>query len=153
MSSIIKGLLLKWNNFQIKPFTSPKPKNFALAKCIVQWSHCLQHCFFKQKGGTFPFLLANKLFSFFFLLIESYHYLKKKKKKMKIILLLFIWETKAFQCCVHALWLLFWHCVKMLPLCSRSQITVGVSWYSVESVVSASLRAESKSLNVASEQV
>lgn len=79
MSSIIKGLLLKWNNFQIKPFTSPKPKNFALAKCIVQWSHCLQHCFFKQKGGTFPFLLANKLFSFFFLLIESYHYLKKKK--------------------------------------------------------------------------
>lgn len=72
---------------------------------------------------------------------------------MKIIRFLFIWETKAFQCCVHALWLLFWHCVKMLPLCSRSQITVGVSWYSVESVVSASLRAESKSLNVASEQV
>lgn len=72
---------------------------------------------------------------------------------MKIIQLLFIWETKAFQCCVHALWLLFWHCVKMLLLCSRSQITVGVSWYSVESVVSASLRAESKSLNVASEQV
>lgn len=48
---------------------------------------------------------------------------------------------------------LFWHDVKMLPFCSRSQITVGVSWFSVESVVSTSLPAQSKSLNVASERI
>lgn len=53
---------LSWNNFQIQPFTSPKPKNFALVKPTAPWSHYLSHCFIKHEmeGGKLVTLSSCK---------------------------------------------------------------------------------------------